>query len=209
MTQMYAICEGVGTKRRYFKTVNVDAVTKTFSQPTLSSEGTMGGGSFAVSASANSDGNGVYSVFDSSTSTYWRSGTSSEWIQFYNPNRLKVTRIKWGYFYSYPKSGTVQGSANGSSWTTLKSWTNSSASDFTITLSTTGFYKYYRINISSVNRDVIHCANLAITATEEVTAAYSYEVEVSSTDSYDRYIDEKVINLYLPKDGAGLYGVIC
>lgn len=170
-------------KTQYVKKVMVD---EPWQQPVLSANGTMGGSKFACAVSAYSlvttgTVSDAYGAFDNNTNTYWRSGTTSGWIQFYNPVPLKVSAIKWGYFYSYPTGGNVQGSNDGTTWTTLNTWTNSSAADFTINLSTQQYYKYYRINITGVNTDVIHVHSLTITAT------YQKEVEkyVGQHDDYD------------------------
>lgn len=189
----------------------------TWTQPVLSADGTMGGDSFATSASAwNLVSSGSiaqpYAAFDKNTSTYWRSGTTSGWLQFYNPSPIKVSTIKWGYFYNYPTGGNVQGSNDGNAWTTLANWTNSSASDFTIQVNSNAFYKYYRINITGVNTDVIHCLEFTINAIlstyKEVTSSddydftesYSYAEEVTSTDDYD-FTKEVLMPYLMVKDG--------
>ena len=192
----YLFANGYKMKRRYFKTV--PEKTKTFSQPTLSSNGTMGGSAFACSASsedANDTAPGnAYHAFDNNSSTYWRcNNTTSGWIQFYSPDPLRVSKIKWGYFFSYPTKGTVKGSNDGSSWATLKSWTNSSAADFTITISSTVGYKYHRVTVTGVNKDVVHCAKMTVTAIEVTQEAY--EVEVQEGEAYDRYQDDTYLEI--------------
>ena len=82
-------------------------VDEVWQQPVLSANGTMGGSKFACAVSAytlvtSGTVADAYGAFDNNTNTYWRSGTTSGWIQFYNPVPLKVSAIKWGYFYSYP-----------------------------------------------------------------------------------------------------------
>lgn len=191
-----------GYTRKYYKTitVNVPEETQTFTQPVLSANGTLGGNSFAVSASGeNQSGSNpyrAYEAFDNNASTYWRcSNTTSGWIQFYNPKPLHVSTLKWGYFYSYPTGGSVLGSNDGTNFDTLTTWTNSSAADFTITVNSTKAYKYYRITVTGVNTDVVHCKDMTITATEVIKEAYSYSQEVESTiDDYDRY--EDVLNIF-------------
>lgn len=186
-----------GYTRKYYKTitVNVPEETQTFTQPVLSANGTLGGSNFAVSASSeNQSGTNPYrafEAFDGNSDTYWRcANTTSGWIQFYNPKPLYVSTLIWGYFYSYPTGGSVLGSNDGTNFDTLTTWTNSSAADFTITVNSTKAYKYYRITVTGVNKDVVHCKEITITATEVIKEAYSYSQEAESTiDDYDRYED--------------------
>lgn len=179
-------------RRDYYKRVYYKKTLWT--QPTLSANGTMGGASFAVSASAAT--NPAYYAFDSNSATYWRSGTALGWIQFYNPIPLLVSNIRWGYFYNYPIGGTVQGSNDGTTWDTVASWSNSAAADFDIQLSSNIGYKHHRINITGVNRDVIHSTQLSITA-ETVSVGtvsdYSYYVDSAGTvEDYTYYTDTQV-----------------
>lgn len=159
--------------------------SKSFTQPTLSSNGTMGGSSFATTADHETNGNNpAWYAFDGNDNTYWRGGNVPGYIDFYNPKAMVVKNIRWGYFYSYPTAGNVQGSNNGSIWENIIDWTNGSSSDFDIDLSSnTTAYKYYRINVSSVNMDVIHCKQLTITG--EINAVES--VYVFSPD--DSFVD--------------------
>lgn len=128
----------------------------------LSSNGTLGGDSFAVSA--NDDGSHyAYYAFDQNSDTYWRYGASSGSFTFYNPEAIIVNQILYSPYYSYPTAGEIRGSNNGSDWTTITSFTNDVNSTFTIDLSSNNTaYKYYQIYISSVNRDVIHCSEIQI-----------------------------------------------
>lgn len=133
-----------------------------FNVSPLSSNGTLGGGSFAVSA--NDDGSHyAYYAFDQNSDTYWRYGASSGSFTFYNPEAIIVNQILYSPYYSYPTAGEIRGSNNGSDWTTITSFTNDVNSTFTIDLSSNNTaYKYYQIYISSVNRDVIHCSEIQI-----------------------------------------------
>lgn len=179
-------------RRDYYKRVYYKKTSWT--QPTLSANGSVGGASFAVSASAAT--NPAYYAFDFSSSTYWRSGTASGWIQFYNPIPLLVSNIRWGYFWCYPTGGTVAGSNDGSTWTTIWSWTNNNAADFNINVNSDTAYKYHRINITGVNKDVIHSTQLSITAfalTQGTADDYDYYIDTPSDDTdYDYYVDTRV-----------------
>ena len=167
-------------KRRYYKYVYE---YKNWTRPNLTSDGIMGGSTAACQA--NSATAPAYYAFDGNMGNYWRSGTNPSWITFYSPVPLKVSSFQWKGFYTVAKSGTLYGSDNNSSWTTIKTFTNS-ALDFTITVpETTKAYKYYRIEVAMTG-DVTHAYDIGITAKEEVKKS----VEVSSTDSYDYYVDE-------------------
>lgn len=170
-----------------------ELIEQAFSQPTLSANGTMGGSSFAVTADHETNGNNpAYYVFDGNDSTYWRGGNVPGYIEFYNPAPIKVTALTWGFFYSYPTSGNVQGSNNHSDWTTITEFTNDTDSDFTISMSgNTNSYKYYRINVSAVNMDVIHCKNLSI-----VGMVKGYAVENTYNLSNAIYVKQWNLNTY-------------
>ena len=64
-------------------------------QPTLTSNGTMGGDSFAVAASSTvwSDGAQAWGAFN--PDSFWHADSSStQWIAWYNPKPLKVTKFQ-------------------------------------------------------------------------------------------------------------------
>ena len=182
-----------GTARQYFK-----YALQNWSQPVMSSNGTYGGANFAVAVSSaqqyESNPYMAWHAYDNNTSTYWRCATQNGgWIGFYNPLPLRVTRINWGYYYTYPTSGNVQGSNDNSNWTTITNFTCNSRSDFNIDMSSnTGYYRYYRINVTGVSesevgadRDAerrIHCRDIKITA--NTRNAY-----ISNVNDYDFYID--------------------
>lgn len=180
-----------------------ELIESEFTQPTLSANGTMGGNSFAVTANNETNGNNpAYYAFDNSTSTYWRGANVPGYIDFYNPVPINVIALNWGFFYSYPTSGNVQGSNDYSDWTIITEFTNDSASDFTIDMSgNTNSYKYYRINISSVNMDVLHCSNLSIVGTVK-----GYAVENNYNLSNVIYVKQwnlnKVGNVQVSNDGV-------
>lgn len=147
-----------------------------WTQPVLSANGTVGGDSFAVLASSeeqySSEPYRAFEAFDNNSSTYWRSAGGTKWLEFYNPQPLKVTNLQYANYYNYPTEGNVQGSNNGVDWTTLTTWTNNSLSTFNIDLSSnTNAYTYYRVNITNTSDgadSTIHCVQLNITAQQYV-----------------------------------------
>lgn len=194
-------------ERKYYKyaTRYLKYVWGNWTQPSLSANGTVGGSSFACNASAFAVNNnpsvcvGIYGAFDTDASTYWRSGTTTGWIGFYSPEPLKVSKLVFGYFYSYITGGNVQASNDNSSWTTVTSFTNSAEADLTINVNSTTAYKYWRVNITGVNKDVIHCNRLSITATyntgnviESTSSDYDYTEQygaIATPSDYDYYED--------------------
>lgn len=180
-----------------------ELIESEFTQPTLSANGTMGGSSFAVTADNETNGNNpAYLVFDNNSDTYWRGANVPGYIEFYNPAPINVTALTWGFFYSYPTSGNVQGSNDYSDWTTITEFTNDSDSDFTIDMSeNTNSYKYYRINVLAVNMDVIHCSSLSIVGTVK-----GYAVENNYNLSNAIYVKQwnlnKVGDVQVSDDGV-------
>ena len=180
--------------------LNVSKVRgKSWTQPILSANGTMGGSSFAVEA--NSEYSSTYAAwkaFDgikNSNSNYWHASAADPvpgWLTFYNPEKLNVTNIALtNYTYSglgVPTSGTIYGSDDNSTWTELKTWTNSNVTagaTWNIDLSSnTSFYKYHKIYMATDNDN------------DRLTLA---EVEITATEYIDNWLDTSTIpaNLYI------------
>lgn len=147
-----------------------------FARPSLTANGTLGGSSFAVSASSSYVNNPAYYAVDSNTSTAWISDSAipASFI-FYNPNALKVStltilnRIIGSYVYSI-RDYTVFGSNDNSNWTTLTSGQNTNNTDsysWQISVNSSTFYKYYKITATSTNygTGVGSVGDVGITAT--------------------------------------------
>lgn len=144
--------------------VATSATDLSWGQPTLSgSNGTLGGNSFAVTASAQHTTNGysnyAWKAFDNNDSTMWTAGTNNAYpytITIYNPTPLKVLSIlmsnRTDTATFIAKSGTVEASNTDSNYTTIANWTNSTEGKkarWSITVNSPNFYKYYRISIAT------------------------------------------------------------
>lgn len=182
-------------------------VYEDWTQPVLTANGTMGGDSFAVSASSYYDsGSQAWYAFDGNTTdaNKWYSAVNGEkWLAFYNPIALNVTSLtvynhidaRW-----YLGGGTVQASADGITWENLTTFTQSGRVDsFVIDL---GFnkksYKYYRLNnlIGIGSNGEVWIREIKITAQQLVKVG---------SDSYD-YSDvlkKRIIAAY--KTGKKVY----
>ena len=105
----------------------------------------------------------LYNGFNSNSAQWAVNNTSSAWLGI-NLGSSQVFNTV--HFYAsgggsrvpeYPKNWSVQGSHNGSSWTTIKSFTNTSLAQNTVLYRTDYFfanttaYRYYRIYVTAVN----------------------------------------------------------
>lgn len=144
------------------KTYNImrreKAYWKTWIQPVLTANGTMGGDSFAVSSNVvqySSADCAVYMAFDNKANTQFHStgAVSNGYIDWYNPQPLIITNINLtnqkGNNNRASTSGKVYGSDNGVDWVELTSYTNSTQAgdaSWNISLSSNKIgYKYYRL----------------------------------------------------------------
>lgn len=158
---------------------------KDWTQPVLTSDGVIGGNSFATSQTSFTEtGLEAFRAFDGNTSTMCYFTKSTGYFQWYNPTPLKITNLKLTNFAGDAwgtralTSGSIQVSNNGSDFVELKTFTNSTTgggASWNIDLSSnTGYYKYYRIictgtsyaNAGAANQ--CHIAELKITATEQI-----------------------------------------
>lgn len=152
------------------------AYWKTWQQPVLTSNGTMGGDSFAVSSNVVQYGASdcaVYMAFDDKTNTQFHStsGVLTGYIDWYNPKPLKITNIKITNQQSYDSrastAGKIYGSNNGTDWTLLTSYTyNTSLGQiWNIDLSSnTQAFLYYRLESTKCGSDYWTIGEIDITA---------------------------------------------
>lgn len=171
---------------KYYK-----CTTTSWTQPTLSANGTVGGTSYACRSKASLTDYPTYKAFDSDkTSTFWASSTASigNWIEFYSPVELIVSKIaitnrKESMSDTFGV-GIVQGSMDGTNYYDLKTFKNTTATPsatWNITIEKRRPAKNIRILCSTragTNGDIV-IANMAITA-QQVTATVE-----STADDYD------------------------
>ena len=187
------------TVRKYYKTTTT---TQSWSQPTISSDGTLGGDSFAVNASNDGSNHSAYKAFNSGLNGWRAYDSSANKYTFYNPTPIKVTGLSFsgagaGPMGGYTKSYNLYASNNGANWTSLGSYNQNTDATTIVynSISNNSYYKYYRIDSTSRNtRDAI--SSLVITATEQITTI----IESTSSD-YDFYKD---VNTYqIVKETSG------
>ena len=172
-------------------TVDVD-----WTQPVLSSNGTLGGSDFAVDATTvDATYYGAWRAFDgitSSTDYFWRSRSldlgATHPYTIYNPTPLKITNIaylNYGQTIVIPISYTVQVSNDNSNWTQIASGTNSvytAGQTWNISLSgNSNYYKYYKLMLQNGSSSgYVICMEMGITAKYQQTS-YTYYWEVTTS----------------------------
>ena len=153
-----------------------------WTRPNLSSNGTMGGDSFAVSSNrVQLSGNDVYRAFDGVTSGgnyfHTESGTKTGHIDIYNPVPINITGFtiynQTGTANRASSAGIIYGSDNGSDWTQITTYTNSvqtAGGTWNISLSSNSkYYNYYRIESTAGGSDSYWTINeIKISATQQV-----------------------------------------
>lgn len=151
------------------------AAWTTFTRPNLNGNGTMGGNTFAVSATAYSSTYAAWKAVDSNSGTYWRSSSSGDnvFYSFYNPKELKVTQINFTFIHGYNSTNiSLQGSNDNSNWQDLSTTysVNDTKGILTVQLQNNESYKYYRMTILR-STTYIAVYNITITATEKNAAS--------------------------------------
>ena len=181
-------------------------VYSAWTQPILTSDGTIGVGSFAVSASsvlnswegATNNSRIAFNAFDgvitnNDESGCWHSAAGfPQWIQFWCPNPLKVSQIT---IYNRSADGAhikeygIAYSDDGINFTEFHRAVSPNQNDggsFSINISQSG-YPFWRINIySSAGENSNYCAIGEI----KITAVQRINTIESTKDDYDRVTED-------------------
>lgn len=132
---------------------------KKFVIPVLTSNGTMGGDSFAVDCSTPKDN--VYEIFnagaDGTKAVDTNPNAAPQWVRFYNPVPLKVTKFRLGQIKNtaeqnnyYITAWKIQASDDKETWVDVWSGTGSKpAKTLTANIESSGYHKYYRVYVTS------------------------------------------------------------
>ena len=151
----------------------VPCVVSTFTRPNLTADGTMGGASFAVSASSTySTSYPAYrAVDDNASNTQWRSNSSDSapTFTFYNPAQLKISQLEFQWANTTYKATnfTLYASNDGLTWEQIGSYALASATVNTVAISQTSWYKYFRLNFTRNSTNYLTLRDLRITAQQK------------------------------------------
>lgn len=179
-----------GFTRKYFKTITVGG-ERGWENPAISELGTLGGSTFACTATGDNGNYGLSAAFDKNQSTAYlnrcRSSADIEslTITMYNPVAIRVRSIeivpaKFGF-----NKGILQFSDNGSTWTDIKTVAKGQND-----VPDVGLHKYWKIRaiegVYSGGFRNVHVFEIYFRGFEP----YTYQIEVEATaDDYDRYED--------------------
>lgn len=173
-TYLTTIVDGLPLFTKLTKSAYLGTGFINFNQPTLDSNGVIGGASFAVTADSEV---APYSINTSKVTThgslaymatnpdtgYWQSNsdTTNHYIEYYNPEAIKLSSIEFNNYLctdsSYiPTNFTIQGSNTGdaSDWINIQTIENSNTtvgtnSPYSFDVSAQYSYKYFRVYINS------------------------------------------------------------
>jgi hypothetical protein len=167
--------------------MNSQQITKEipWTQTALSSNGTLGSGSFSVAESSYSNDQGsdrhIYQAFDGDSDTnktYWRPSSVRSWFTFYSSVAIRLIRLdilnlitpNTLNVFGTPTAGYVEGSNDNATWISLISFNNVTTGAFTLNVNSSDFYKYHRVTITATNdNDVPHIRYINITANKTTT----------------------------------------
>lgn len=181
-------------KVKYYK-------NEAWQQPTLTSNGTLGGDNFAVSASASLGIYEPYYAFNGSGGTStdnWHAPQGvPQWLEWYSPEEITITNIsitnaKESAFPDAINNYQVQTSEDGVTWTTIYSGSNNiNTAGYTWNIDLSSVLpksKYFRLYVTScMNRNYVRIFHIVLTA---------YTVQEGSSTNYDFYQDEEVYKLF-------------
>lgn len=179
-----------GFTRKYFKKITVSG-EREWENPAISELGTLGGSTFACTATGDSGNNGIEMAFDKNRSTAYfnRCGSAANidylTITMYNPVAIRVRSIEIIPEYYSLDSGILQYSDDGSTWTDIKNITKGQNE-----VPDVGLHKYWKIRaIEGLYRGGYRNVNVAEIYLRGFEP-YTYQKEVAATaDDYDRYED--------------------
>ena len=175
--------------RKYYK-----FTYSTFEQPALTSDGKIGGSSFAVSAETNGGtpdfGRGTaYGACYPQTgsyNTYSKGGAPYAAIILYTPKPTIITSFKYRAAW---QSGNVyvalKASLDGVNWLNLYSKTPLALGTQTVTLGNSVAFQYYQLNIHTTGGG----GNDGVLISEVRLFGQNRVVENGTADDYDYYVD--------------------
>ena len=171
--------------RKYYKYITVES---SWTQPVLSSNGTIGVDDFAVSATDTRKGEAYYPF---TSNNYW-AGNANCTYTMYSNNPLCIKRLGFSGIYQsgavYMSTFTFSASNDGNSWIDLGTFKNNTYNFTNFDVNNNNFYKYYKI--TAKYGGIIK--NIQLTATQKITT-----IVESTKDDYDFYKDVIALSAFI------------
>lgn len=170
--------------RKYYKYITVES---SWTQPVLSSNGTIGVDDFAVSASAQV--NRAFHAFDK---TAWRANNNT-YLLIYSKNALCIKRLGFAgdriyYVYNF----TLYGSNDGTNWTSIQNYSADVKNYTTFEVNNNNFYNYYKFQVNNCISNNGYVESMQLTATQQTVS-----IVESTEDDYDFYKDKIALNAFI------------
>lgn len=169
-------------------TYSTSTTETSWSQPTLSSNGTIGSSSFAVQASSEYSTYYAWKAFDNTASTAWAvqsAGSTSlpATMLIYSSTPIKVSSItitnRSGYNIGFTSGSVSAGNTSSASTVLVSSWSNSnvtSGSSWNIRVGSSNFYNYHKITVTGFNNGTYRpqCVQIDLNAKKQQTSYTFY-----------------------------------
>lgn len=178
--------------RKYYK-----YIYEAWTQPVLTSNGTIGVDDFAVWATAERSS---YPAYYAIIGRGWVSNTSTKpcIYEFYNKTPIGVSNITWknnndgNYNIT---GGQFQCSIDGENWVDLGAFDNNGSANATrrLDISTPVYCRYYRFYVTRATGDEVIISNLLITALQQ-------NIFDGTPDDYDFYKDIPIYKVIKEND---------
>ena len=193
-------------------TVEIDNYDASYTQPTLSSNGTIGGDTFGVSTDATPYDSRfeLWKGFDNTSNTAFHtnaaitSADNAKYVIWYSPIALNCKSITFtNYYDSYnyaSSSGIVYGSNDGTNWDELTTYTNTISganAKWDINLSSNNnFYKYYKILCTGTTANSYWAFTQCTLNATKLIAQITYKKTPKEYYIVDASQEQSILNLY-------------
>lgn len=192
-------------------TVEIDNYDAPYTQPTLSSNGTIGGDTFGVSTDATPYNSNfeLWKGFDNTSNTAFHtnavitSADNAKYVIWYSPIALNCKSITFtNYYDSYSytsSSGIVYGSNDGTNWDELTTYTNTISSvnaKWDINLNNNNFYKYYKILCTGTTGNSYWAFTQCTLNATKLVAQITYKKTPKEYYIADASQEQGILNLY-------------
>ena len=193
-------------------TAETDNYDAPYTQPTLSSNGTIGGDTFGVSTDATPYDSRfeLWKGFDNTSNTAFHTNAAitstdnAKYVIWYSPIALNCKSITFTNYYdnySYASSsGIVYGSNDGTNWDELTTYTNNVSAANTkwdINLSSNNnFYKYYKILCTGTTANSYWAFTQCTLNATQLIAQITYKKTPKEYYIADASQEQSILNLY-------------